>query len=168
MPRFDYECQECQAIFEEWDDDPACKHCGSKKIIKVFITPPATKSVRTKNMDDTIHNLVSAHGMTDFQNDPSRKHDPSSPMRISTLNPKKQISEQVAEGINQIRGPISAQQIMSMPTRPGQQKGISNIPVMDPISGQSFQQVAKANRSQRYLRQATQIVHSIDRNGNSR
>lgn len=165
MPLFDWECKECQAIFEEWDEDPKCKHCGSKKIVKVFITPPGTKSVRTKNMDDTMRDLVAAHGMTDYQNDPSRKHDPKSPMQVSSLNPKKQISEQISEGINKLRGPISAQQIMSMPTRPGQQRGITNIPVMDPTSGASFQQVAKANRSQNYLRQATQIVHSIDRKG---
>lgn len=160
MPRFDYECRDCEAIFEEWDEDPKCILCGSRNIVKIFITPPGTKSDRTKHMDTTMGDLMAAHGMTDYQNDPSRKHDAPNPMRVSSLDPKKQIADQVADGINKIRGPVP----MNHP-RMGK---VTQIPVMDAGSGESFQQVAKANRAQNYRQRETRIIHSIDRSGRAR
>lgn len=161
--RFDWECETCEAIFEQWDNNRVCTYCGSKKIHKVFITPPGKLSKSTKFMDSTMQSLIQANGMTDYQNDPSRIHDAPNQMTLAALDPKKDIGEQAAARIANMRGPVSNRQIMSIPYNQG--KPIQNIPLMDSSSGDALRQVTKFHRNQKTRLQQTEYIGRIDKNG---
>lgn len=158
MPlRFDWECETCEAIFEQWDNNRVCTYCGSKKIHKVFITPPGKLSKSTKFMDSTMHTLVAANGMTDYQNDPSRTHDKPNQMTLSALDPKVDIGEQAAARIANMRGNI--------PYNHPRMGKVTNIPVLDSSSGDALRQVSEFNRKSNYRLSQTEYVARIDKNG---
>ena len=162
MPKlFDYECNTCGHIFEDWDTAPQCKHCGSKNLHKVFVTPFGTESRSTKFMDSAIKEMTRAHGMTDYQNNPSRTHAKQNPMQIKGFNKEKDMGEQVAGEIANMRGGITPGHIQSVPFNRG--KPIENIPVFDQETGNSFQQIQRDHRKSRYRERATTSIAGIDR-----
>ena len=158
MPKlFDWNCQACDAIVELWDTPPPqCPYCGSKNLQKVYITPPGKLSRSTKFMDDGIKELTRVHGMTDYQNDPSRTHDKKSGMQVTGFDPGKQIDVQVADQINKMRGPV--------PFNHPKMGHVTNIPVLDPQSGTDFKTIMDSNRRSNYRRDATHVIAGIDRN----
>ena len=108
-------------------------------------------------MDSTMQTLIQANGMTDYQNDPSRTHDKPNQMSITALDPKKEIGGQVTDRISTMRGPV--------PYNHPKMGRVSQIPVMDPSSGDALRAVTEFNRKSRYREQQTEYVGRIDKNG---
>lgn len=70
----EYRCQDCNRIFDA--SIPSCIHCGSLNVQRVYVTPFAFKSDKTKFSDDSIEHLTSSYKLSDYSNNESTKHEP--------------------------------------------------------------------------------------------
>ena len=80
----EYRCSTCNRIFDS--AIPACIHCGSVTVTRIFTTPFAYKSDKTKSADNHLEHLTSSYGLTDFSNNESTKHAPVSSGNWANLN----------------------------------------------------------------------------------
>lgn len=53
--------------FESSDETPACPY-GCDTVERIFLTPPAFRSNRTRGIDSTLESLAKRHGLTDMNN----------------------------------------------------------------------------------------------------
>jgi len=70
----EYKCSDCTRIFDA--TIPSCIHCGSINVIRVFVTPFAFKSYKTKFSDDNFNHLMESYKLSDFSNNENTKHTP--------------------------------------------------------------------------------------------
>jgi len=70
----EYKCSDCNRIFDA--TIPSCIHCGSINVIRIFVTPFAFKSDKTKFSDDNLDHLTSSYKLGDFSNNENTKHTP--------------------------------------------------------------------------------------------
>lgn len=69
MVRNDYECSKCDHGFIAWSDDAKfCPHCGSKRIKKVFLTPPAASTGRAAKIEKLAEKQLDAAGLSNYTN----------------------------------------------------------------------------------------------------
>lgn len=72
----DYECESCAKEFDTWDDEAVCPHCGSSDCEITFVSPRGVLTSQTRQTDKDIKTLTKECGLTDYNNNPSTKHDP--------------------------------------------------------------------------------------------
>lgn len=81
----EYRCNECGRVFDS--TVPSCIHCGTTNIKRIFLTPIAIKSDRTKLNDSNMEHLCESYGLTDFSNNESTKHDKSPALQAGWVAP---------------------------------------------------------------------------------
>lgn len=97
------------AVIKEWQCPrcgdfesaiPACIYCGSTEVKRVFLTPPAFKSDKTKMVDDSLRTFARQTGRTDYSNNLSTRHEVQSPNIWAPNDGRTDISKFVGGGIN--------------------------------------------------------------------
>jgi len=69
MMRFDFACKRCEKQFILWSDDgKVCPHCGSKRIMKIFITAPAFSTGIGAAADKLAEQQLDAAGLSNVTN----------------------------------------------------------------------------------------------------
>lgn len=69
MVRHDWACKKCEKTFTAWDDDArCCAYCGSKKVFKVFLTPPAASTGRAARIEKLAEKQLDAAGLSNYTN----------------------------------------------------------------------------------------------------
>ena len=69
MVRHDYACKKCDKTFVAWDDEARfCPHCRSKRVFKVFLTPPAASTGRASRIDKLAERQLDAAGLSNYTN----------------------------------------------------------------------------------------------------
>ena len=69
MIRFDYACKKCEKTFTVWSDEARiCAYCGSKRVFKVFLTPPAAVTGNAARIDKLAEKQLEAAGLSDYSN----------------------------------------------------------------------------------------------------
>lgn len=82
MIRFDFACKKCEKQFTLWSDDgKVCPHCASKRIMKIFLTPPAYSTGNSAAIDKAAEANLNAAGFSNYTNyggqvNRTRKTDP--------------------------------------------------------------------------------------------
>jgi DNA-directed RNA polymerase subunit RPC12/RpoP len=69
MVRFDYACKKCEKTFVVWSDEAKrCAYCGSKRVFKVFLTPPAMSTGTAQRVDALAEQQLEAAGLSNYTN----------------------------------------------------------------------------------------------------
>ena len=69
MVRHDYACKKCEKTFTAWSDEACfCPHCRSKRVFKVFLTPPAASTGRAARIDKLAERQLDAAGLSNYTN----------------------------------------------------------------------------------------------------
>lgn len=69
MIRHDYACKKCEKTFTAWDDSARiCAYCGSKRVFKVFLTPPAASTGNAARIEKLAEKQLDAAGLSDYSN----------------------------------------------------------------------------------------------------
>jgi DNA-directed RNA polymerase subunit RPC12/RpoP len=69
MIRFDYACKKCEKTFTVWSDEARiCAYCGSKRVFKVFLTPPAAVTGNAARIDKLAERQLEAAGLSNYTN----------------------------------------------------------------------------------------------------
>ena len=69
MVRFDMACKKCEKTFVLWSDEgKVCAYCGSKRIFKVFLTPPAAVTGEAARIDKLAEKQIDAAGLSNYTN----------------------------------------------------------------------------------------------------
>lgn len=69
MVRFDYACKKCEKTFVVWSDEAKrCAYCGSKRVFKVFLTPPAASTGNAERVDKLAEQQLEAAGLSNYTN----------------------------------------------------------------------------------------------------
>jgi DNA-directed RNA polymerase subunit RPC12/RpoP len=69
MVRHDYACKKCEKTFTAWDDSARiCAYCGSKRVFKVFLTPPAASTGNAARIEKLAEKQLNAAGFSDYSN----------------------------------------------------------------------------------------------------
>ena len=67
--RHDYACKKCEKTFTAWDDSArVCAYCGSKRVFKVFLTPPAASTGNAARIDKLAEKQLDAAGLSNYTN----------------------------------------------------------------------------------------------------
>lgn len=80
--------------FESDEESPLCPYSGCDTVQRVFLTPPAFASARTKNIDNTLESLARSHGMTDISNRGGRAAKGPNP---NVARQQEQINQYIAQ-----------------------------------------------------------------------
>lgn len=69
MVRFDYACKKCEKTFTVWSDEAKrCAYCGSLRVFKVFLTPPAAVTGKASDLDKLAEKQLEAAGLSNYTN----------------------------------------------------------------------------------------------------
>jgi DNA-directed RNA polymerase subunit RPC12/RpoP len=69
LVRFDYACKKCEKTFTIWSDDAlACPLCRSKRVFKIFLTPPAASTGNAAAVDKLAEHQLEAAGLSNYTN----------------------------------------------------------------------------------------------------
>ena len=69
MIRHDYACKKCEKTFTAWDDSARiCAYCGSRRVFKVFLTPPAASTGNAARIDKLAEKQLDAAGLSNYTN----------------------------------------------------------------------------------------------------
>jgi len=69
MVRFDIACKKCEKTATVWSDEAkVCPYCGSKRIFKVFLTPPAASTGNANRVDALAEKQLEAAGLSNYTN----------------------------------------------------------------------------------------------------
>lgn len=67
--RFDFACKKCETTFTVWSDAAkCCPACGSKRVFKVFLTPPAASTGNAAAIDKLAEAQIDAAGLSNYTN----------------------------------------------------------------------------------------------------
>jgi len=67
--RHDMACKKCEKTFVIWSDDPQfCPLCRSKRIFKVFLTPPAVSTGNVARIENLAEQQINAAGLSNYTN----------------------------------------------------------------------------------------------------
>lgn len=127
MVRFDFACKRCEKTFVVWSDSAKiCPHCGSKRVFKVFLTPPAINTGDPARIEKLAEEQLEAAGLSNYTNrngdvKRTRKTDPKMLEAIAAakrenvpFNPGGIVTG--PNGIN----PLTQKQTIAVPTNSGQ------------------------------------------------
>ena len=69
MVRFDFACKKCETTFTAWSDEAHfCPLCGSKRVFKVFLTPPAASTGNAARIEKLAERQLDAAGLSNYTN----------------------------------------------------------------------------------------------------
>lgn len=69
MIRFDMACKRCEKTFVVWSDEArVCAYCGSKRVFKVFLTPPSINSGNGSEIEKLAEKQLDAAGLSNYTN----------------------------------------------------------------------------------------------------
>lgn len=69
MVRFDYACKKCEKTFTVWSDEALiCPLCRSKRVFKIFLTPPAASTGNAQRVDALAEKQLDAAGLSNYTN----------------------------------------------------------------------------------------------------
>lgn len=69
MVRFDFACKKCEKTFTVWSDEARrCAYCGSTRVFKIFLTPPAALTGEPARIDKLAEQQIAAAGLSNYTN----------------------------------------------------------------------------------------------------